>query len=362
MGAPGSYFMQHYGRAWVVGVGLRVVPSEIAIVTVKALVALMLWTVLAFLLSKRRWFSAAGVSSVFFLVPFFRHFSPLLMFSWHFADLVFPIGMFMVAVGFGCFLIIEVIRQGKRLSDRLLLTVGVGLAMGLRVMVSISSVGYALFGSCLLFLIFITVLWRVVDRLHRNAEALARSVSVGSYFSIFALLLGIMSSRLYPGLPWPLIHTPLGEVRRTDQHTALVNQFLPVVLEAKRKGETVLLLPELTGLYFIAGIQSPSRNEVLTPGVLEPGKYTDMFLAELERSPPSLIILSNRRTSEYGVNYFGLDYNQAVLQWIEDHYQVSGQIGSFERSPNAPLAALLYRPKDDTISPNDRRTFPRAGH
>ena len=149
----------------------------------------------------------------------------------------------------------------------------------------------------------------------------------------------------YSGVDAPLIHTPLGQVRAVAQSEILVKSFLPVVMEAKAKGQKVLLLPELTGLYFLADIPAPSRYELLLPGVLEPGRYTDLLLRELENSRPDLIIVSNRRTPEYGVNYFGLDYDQDVLKWIERHYRTVGEIGHFERSPQAPLSGLLFRPK-----------------
>ena len=214
------------------------------------------------------------------------------------------------------------------------------------VMMEIHPTGLAIYSSSILFLSFIFILWQFVDRVERNTPARPRNISIALYFASYALVFAVTAGAFYQGLPWPLIHTPLGDVRRTPDNIALVTQFLPVLQQAKSKGERVLLLPEITGLYFIAGMQSPSRYEVFAPGILEPGKYTQIFLRELEHNQPDLIILSNRRTSEYGVDYFGLDYDQEVLAWIESRYRITGEIGHFERRAEAPLAALVYTPKN----------------
>lgn len=403
MSVPGSYFIQHYGSLWVRGRGLRFIPSEIAKVGFYSLIAMSLWFALAFLLYKKRWLTAAGgVFLIAFLSPFIRHVFPSLAFPVFgnttagmlargllvvamvgaglfflsravltrsapppavmlifgmgllFAlrshvtarDLVFPQGMFLIVLGFAILCIIGAIRYRQAPLPALIVTVGMGLMLSLRVMVNIRPTGYAIYSSSLLFLVFMIVLWWVVDRVHRNAQSRARSISVAAYFAVFAILFARMAFGFYQELPWPLIHTPLGDVRRTPWHMALVTDFLPVMQQAKSRGEKVLLLPELTGLYFIAGMQSPSRYESLTPGTLEPGKYTEIFLREMESNPPDLIIVSNRRTSEYGVDYFGLDYDQAVLEWIERRYRLTGEIGHFERKSDAPLAALMYRPKN----------------
>lgn len=95
----------------------------------------------------------------------------------------------------------------------------------------------------------------------------------------------------------------------------------------------------------MTGTSAPSRYYVLTPGELTPGPMTSAYLNELERNPPSAILLTNRRTSEYGVDYFGIDYDHAVLAWIESRYKVVGEIGQFSRRKGAPDGALIYRPR-----------------
>jgi Pentapeptide repeats (8 copies) len=374
--APGSYLMQRYGAFWMHRTGLRLIPAETVKLVFHALIAMSAWWVLAFLLNTRRYLTAAAAS---LLIAFLgSSFANVLHFVDHPVfgeitvgrlahalrdDLVFPQGMFLIVLAFAAFLVIRALAYRQMPPAPLaplIVVIAMGLTLALRVVMEIHPDGYAIYSSSILYLTFVVLLRWIVDgvspdaNLHganlrgadlRGANPHGRSVPVAAYFAIYAVVFARMAWPLYQGTPWPLIHTPLGDVRRTPDHTALVTQFLPVLLEAKRRGERVLLLPEMAGLYFIAGMQSPSRYEVLLPGVLEPGKYTDIYLRELESRPPDMILLSNRRYSEYGVDYFGLDYDREVLEWIESRYTVVGEIGHFERREGAPVAALIYKPR-----------------
>ncbi len=354
---PGSYYMQHYGSLWLRGTGLRLIPPEMAKISLHALIAMSVWWALAFLFNTKRYLVAAGAALLIAFVGFssglrlpfldypiiqqitLRRLAAALP-----DDLVFPQGMYLIVLVFLTFLVTQAIRRRLMPSGALLVAIAMGLMLALKVMMEIRPQSYAIYSSSILFVIFIAILWRLVERTHPNLLQRQRSISVAAYFVVFALLFVRVAATLYSA-PLPLIHTPMGDVRANPENIALMTQFMPVIQEAKSRGERVLLLPELTGLYFIAGMQSPTRYEMINPGALEPGKYTDIFLRELERKPADLIILSNRRTSEYGVDYFGLDYDRPVLAWIESHYKVTGEIGHFERREGAPIAALIYKPR-----------------
>lgn len=402
MSAPGSYFMQQYGAWWVRFTGFRIIPREVLTLAGRSVGALYVWYLLGFLLYRKQRLAATALVVMLALLP--RSAGRLIPFlAWPVAgtltagnivrcvlllalaitgallvraliqrreahypvvlvsaglalllgattplkidDFAYPRGMFLVVLGFGILLVLRSVLSRQPLHPALIVTTGMALAMALRVMMEIRPKGYALYSSSLLFLVFLIVLWWLANWATESAGPAYQTGSVAIYFGIYALLFFKMAAGLYPVLNWPSLHTPVGDIGRTAEHATLVRQFLPVLREAKLRGDQVLLVPEITGLYFIAGMICPSRYEVLTPGVLEPGKYTELFLRELERNPPELIVLSNRRTSEYGVDYFGIDYDQPLLQWIESRYRLSGEIGHFERRESAPLAALLYRLK-----------------
>lgn len=361
MSASGSYFMRQYGSHWLQRTGLRFVPSEIAELAGLAVLAMSVWWILASLLRSKLWFlTPVGVFFILFLVSLAIHVVPSLAVRPFYegeslsnlvtdliGELVFPGGMYLIVFAVGAFLAIESTRHRRALPAAPIVTIAMGLLLALKVMMEIRPAGYALFSSSILFLVFIAILWWLIDGAHRREQLHRQSVAVAAFFSIYALFFARMAVALYYNeARLPLIHTPVGDVRSTPENVTLMTRFLPVVQQAKNRGQRVLLLPELTGLYFIAGIESPSRYEMINPGTLEPGTYTQIYLRELERNHPDLIILSNRRTAEYGVNYFGLDYDQEVMAWIESRYHVTGEIGHFERREGAPLAAIIYTPKN----------------
>jgi hypothetical protein len=356
--APGSYFMQHYGPLWLRQTGLRFIPAETAKLLFFDILALCAWIALAVLFAKKssRLVTAAFILGIAFLAyasqtilisldnPVFGGFSPGAQARAFANHIVFPQGMYLIVFAWLFFLIVRGLRERHVPSGTLMVTIVMGLGLALRIMMELRAQDYAIYSSSILFIAFIALLWRFIDHFSSRPESARRSFSIVLYFAAYAVLFAAMMTDLYKDLPWPLIHTPMGDVRRNPQNITLVNEFLPVMQKAKSEGKRVLLLPEITGLYFISGMQSPSHYEVFVPGVLEPGKYMEIFLRELGQNPPDLIILSNRRTSEYGAEYFGIDYDQEFMQWIDRRYHVTGEIGHFERRDGAPLSALIYTP------------------
>lgn len=82
-------------------------------------------------------------------------------------------------------------------------------------------------------------------------------------------------------------------------------------------------LPEDMALYFLTGTRAPSRNYVLTPGVLTPGPITDRYVEDLRRAGVTDIVWSNRSFEEYGVPEFGVDFDPAVGEYLRAGYQRS---------------------------------------
>lgn len=351
MSAPGSYFMEHYGKFWMNRTGFSWKLSDAGELLARAAVVMAFWATLAFVLTKSRRLAAALalLPIAVFAVPFGATKAGVVLRGLN-QELAFPEGMFLIGGGFLIYLTARAVISGRQLPVALVVTILMGLMLALRVMLKIRPAYYAIYSSSILYIVFVTVLWRMLkgltDRFQRSATPRSRSISVVLWFAVYGILFAEMIPAFYSGRPLPLIRTPVGEVRADQAHSIMVKELLPILDKEKLRGGRVLLLPELTGLYFIAGMQSPSRYELVLPGVVEPGKYMEAFLSELDRNPPGLIVLTNRNTSEYGVDYFGLDYDQPVMKWIESRYSVAGEVGHFERSLDAPLAALLYRPKE----------------
>jgi hypothetical protein len=111
----------------------------------------------------------------------------------------------------------------------------------------------------------------------------------------------------------------------------------------------VLILPEFPMLYVMVGTDSPSRWYEMVPGMLD-GADEKQLIADAESQHVEYVIITNRTTFEYGYPYFGIDWCKDIYSWINSNFEQSSEFGKFERSINAPFAALVYK----------RRTIPGA--
>ena len=105
------------------------------------------------------------------------------------------------------------------------------------------------------------------------------------------------------------------------------------------------MLPEAPILYALTGTEAPSRWYTLLPGILSPAQE-DVYVADLNLAGPDYILLTARRTSEYGVDYFGIDYDQKIYHWIESNYRIAGEFGRFRRDGSNTFAAMIYQRRD----------------
>jgi len=57
--------------------------------------------------------------------------------------------------------------------------------------------------------------------------------------------------------------------------------------------------------------------------------------------------LTARLTTEYGADYFGIDYDQTIYHWIESNYRIADHFGPFTRHRKTRVfAALLYEKEE----------------
>ncbi|MDQ3294912.1 MAG: hypothetical protein M3527_10770, partial [Actinomycetota bacterium] len=96
--------------------------------------------------------------------------------------------------------------------------------------------------------------------------------------------------------------------------------------EARRRGEQVMLVPEDTTLYFLAGLQAPTRASVFTPGLVTPGRMTEETIAQIEAAPVRYLLVSTRTFPEYGAPLFGFDFNDELADHLLRHYREVGPL------------------------------------
>jgi hypothetical protein len=322
-----QYLMQAYGARWIAEHGLRFRPAEILEGLALLAASLLIWYVVARLPRWGFWCFAAVILPV--ARYGYRHATEFV---------VFPSGMFWLSLAvfvYALFIILR--RDSSRDRQAAVLPLAIlsvyAMTAGIRVMSKVVPRDYAIFYNSALFLVFVIALAYI-------AKHAATSFSV-RFVVLHAAWLGLLIAPYPKALPSKLV-TPRGVIYTRPAEAALFPRIISFIEEKKAQGQAVLVLPEANSLYFFTGTDAPARWYQFIPGVLAPDEE-DELIAQLERQHVEFILLSNRYTGEYGVDYFGLDYNQRVYRWILDHYELQGQFGDFARGPGRPFAMQIYR-------------------
>ena len=341
--SPGSYFMKTHGARYAAAVGLRFVPVELILLVLDAIVAILLWFGIAKIGATRvgrSWWFCAAVALFVIGVAAACQFAPFAVYM-ILALLAYPRGMFFI----GCaFLTYSLYALRYNIGARLGLakaTFGIfASVLAVRVLAQIVWFGYSIFYDVPLLMVFIIVVTGCV-------EAAASSLVIEQRRKLTNLVLAIevftLAAILIPGHSErsAALDTSWGTIYLTPADAASARQIIDLVEEKRRQRMRVILLPELPIIYPLTGTEAPSRWYTLTPGFLTP-KQEDDYIVDLERAAPAYIVLTNRHTDEYGEVYFGIDYDQKILRWIERNYRVTRQIGSFRRDRSDVLDALIY--------------------
>jgi hypothetical protein len=146
------------------------------------------------------------------------------------------------------------------------------------------------------------------------------------------------------------VETPVGHVYLDAEEAAMFREIGRRV----RKGESVLVVPDINAVDVLYGLRSPSFFLDHLPGWLGPEVEADL-IARLEKDPPSRVIFFERSTNEFGVAPFGRGFGVALWDWCFRNYRVvwSSRKGLILEPPAAPATATTEPP---TYSPNNRPT------
>jgi hypothetical protein len=342
---PGSYFMKTYGATYAALLGFRFVPSELMFLILEDVAILLLWYQFARVNAKWawRWPFVAMVLALASVTGSVRYFasarqslvavSPLLF--------LFPPGMFFIAIGFFAFNLYKLRNdpgERKLLSECVLAVFA--LALSLRILSQVEPVDYGIYYDIPLFLIFLIVIKRCARPGLPSLTLEAQTKNINSLFTIEVIMLAIILVPLDSARTAKL-ETSWGEIYLEPIDVDVAHQIVDFILEKKRSGARVVVLPEGHMMYALTRTESPNRWETIIPGVLSPSQEED-YLADLRRVRPDYIVLTNRRTADYGASYFGIDYDRKIYQWIGANYLVAGEFGHFRRDDSLGWAALLY--------------------
>jgi hypothetical protein len=224
------------------------------------------------------------------------------------------------------------------------------LVSAIRVMAETSPFEYSVFYTVPLFLVFIITISRCIamaapELPPKRRHALVNSLLAAEIILLAAVVLPIRSGRTTK------FESSWGVVYLTPSDAGTARQILDFMLEQKRDGRRVVLVPELPIMYAFAATEAPSRWYSVVVGYMSPDQE-EGYVAELGRARPDYVIYCNRLLSRIWNPVFGKDYDRKIYNWMDTNYKVVEEFGHFQADSDMALAALLYQRGDEPSRAN----------
>ncbi len=194
--------------------------------------------------------------------------------------------------------------------------------------------------------LLITVATGVIPRVIDNAGgrgALFRSAMIGVLFVMAGA--HVSSTADFMGRKQDMVGEG-GDAFRSDPRGMFVES-------ARRRvagyppGTTLLVLPEGVMVNYLA--RTPSSIPHLNFMPVEIAMFgEESIIRALEEQPPDLVLLLHRNTSEYGAEFFGRDYGQAIMAWVRAHYRSVGRWGDPPLEPGTRFGMKLLARRESS--------------
>jgi hypothetical protein len=321
MSWPGTYFMRTYGKFWLAQTGFTITGPILADAAKRLLVFVALAQgVYMFLSSKRPERRTLLLRGALFVLALAYTFVYLTWFK-QLCALFFPQDMVFyisVATLAAWWFFLRCPESQNALAVALLLSFSTLLAF--RIMFKLLPVDFPVFYDGPAILCFLLLMRSLILRTGRSK----RFVQVAEVVLCFACLAApaLHSRAVLEAKPRPAwLTTERGSIRVPQQTAENYWAAMQFMKEKNARGEAVLSIPEDTSLYFLSGVDCPTRVYAFTPGVLAPGKMTDDLILQIERKPVRYLIWSNRIFPEYNVLRFGVDFDQTFGNYLVSHYR-----------------------------------------
>jgi hypothetical protein len=321
MSWPGTFFMRTYGKFWLAQTGFTITGPILAEVTERLLVFLALVQGLHMFLSSkrpdRRAMLLRGALFVLALGYSFVYLTWLKQLSALFfpQDMVFYISVATLAAWWH---FLRRPESQNALAIALLLSFSALLAF--RVMFKLLPVDFPVFYDGPAIFCFLLLMSSLIPASGHSK----RFVQVAEVVLCLACLAvpALHSRAVLEAMPRPAwLTTERGSIRAPKQTVENYWAAIHFMKEKNALGEAVLSIPEDTSLYFLSGVDCPTRAFAFTPGVLAPGKMTDELIQQIEQKKVRYLIWSNRLFPEYNVLRFGVDFDQTLGNYLFSHYR-----------------------------------------
>ena len=223
-------------------------------------------------------------------------------------------------------------RSGlKKGSLGIILALVFASLLSFRMLLKMTPTGYAIYYNgpeVLAYLALVTFLWR--------KYATGRSIAKAAFAVSAACLVSVPLATAMMTRNWPPVvplHTEYGTMRVPEGVARNYEAGIAFLKDKNQRGESVLIVPEDTTMYFLSGTHAPTRVYAFNPGVVAPGRMTEELFQQIGQQNVRYLLWSNRIYPEYGVPSFGRDFNQELATFLKARYRLVGPLvpRSYER-------------------------------
>jgi hypothetical protein len=176
-----------------------------------------------------------------------------------------------------------------------------------------------------------------------HTRRIARNLAIGLIFINVIATSGVLAYRYRSANTYPIVTARGTMIAAPDLGQSML-EAIDFIDREVPAGEPLAVMPEGTSLNFLTARPNPLREEIITPGFLDPDGEA-RAIRQLIDSNTQVVMLTNRATPEFGASVFGRDYCQRLMQWVEENFE---------------QVAIFGPDHDPTLEIGDRTFFIRA--
>jgi hypothetical protein len=133
-----------------------------------------------------------------------------------------------------------------------------------------------------------------------------------------------------------LVRSAHGEFASTPAAAPALQRTIDFLRANTRAGEPILSLP-YGALYFLVDRPPALYNLAFLPGDVDSAAQQGAATARLRKDRVRYVVLGNARFAAWGEPQIGVDYDRALLAFVEREYRVIASFGDFQARSGGPL-------------------------
>ena len=173
----------------------------------------------------------------------------------------------------------------------------------------------------------------------RRARPIARTLVLCLIFTWVAITAVVVAHRYRTNNTYP-ITTTRGTIIAIPELGIAFDEAITFINQETQPSDAIAVLPEGTSLNFFTDRPNPLREEITTPGYLNPADE-QRAIKQLLDSNTRWVMVANRATPEFGKPIFVRDYCQTLMSWIEKNFEQRAVFGP-DHNPDLQIGGRTF--------------------